>query len=41
MERAIRVVEQLKGPIVPINTCFGDDDSLNVRCDAEICQLVV
>ncbi len=30
MERAIRVVEQLKGPIVPINICFGDDDSLNV-----------
>ena len=30
MERAIRVVERLKGPIVPVNICFGDDDSLNV-----------
>ncbi|MDE0684288.1 MAG: hypothetical protein OXI63_15330 [Candidatus Poribacteria bacterium] len=27
---AIRVVEHLKGPVVPVNTCFGDDDSLDV-----------
>ena len=31
MERAIRVVEHLKGPVVPVNTCFEDDDSLNIR----------
>ena len=30
MERAIRVVEHLKGPVVPVNTCFCDDDSLDV-----------
>ena len=30
MERATRVVECLKGPVVPVNTCFGDDDSLDV-----------
>ena len=30
MERATHAVEQLKGPIVPVNTCFGDDDSLDV-----------
>ncbi len=30
MERAIRVVEHLKGPVVPVNTCFGDADSLEV-----------
>ena len=26
MEQAIRVLEHLKGPVVPVNTCFGDDD---------------
>ena len=31
MERAIRVVERLKGPVVPVNICFGDDDSLDMR----------
>ena len=30
MERTIRVVKHLKGPVVPVNTCFGDDDSLDV-----------
>jgi len=29
MERAIRVYERLKGPIVPVNVCFTDDDSLD------------
>ena len=31
MEQAIHVVERLKGPVVPVNTCFGDDDSLDMR----------
>lgn len=30
MERVIRVLERLKGPVVPVNTCFDDDDSLDV-----------
>ena len=30
MEQAIRVLEHLKGPVVPVNTCFGDDDSLDI-----------
>ncbi|RKU14668.1 hypothetical protein C6501_07945 [Candidatus Poribacteria bacterium] len=30
MERATHVVERLKGPVVPVNTCFGDDDSLDI-----------
>ena len=30
MERATCVVERLKGPIVPVNICFEDDDSLNI-----------
>jgi dihydrodipicolinate synthase/N-acetylneuraminate lyase len=29
MERAIRVYERLKGPIVPVNLCFKSDDSLD------------
>ncbi|MDE0401027.1 MAG: hypothetical protein OXL96_24805 [Candidatus Poribacteria bacterium] len=27
---AIRVVEHLKGPVAPVNTCVGDDDLLDV-----------
>jgi len=29
MNRAIRVVERLKGPVVPINVCFDKDDSVD------------
>lgn len=29
MDRATRVVERLKGPVVPINVCFGQDDSVD------------
>lgn len=29
MGRATRVVERLKGPVVPINICFKDDDSVD------------
>lgn len=29
MERAIRVYERLKGPVVPVNVCFNSDDSLD------------
>ena len=29
MERAIRVYERLKGPVVPVNLCFKNDDSLD------------
>ena len=30
MERAIRVVECLKGPVVPVNICFDGGDALGV-----------
>ena len=30
MERSIRVIERLKGPIVPVNVCFADEDYLDV-----------
>lgn len=29
MDRSIRVLERLKGPVVPINVCFDEDDALN------------
>ena len=29
MQRATQVVERLKGPVVPINICFGQDDSVH------------
>lgn len=30
MEQAIRAVERLKGPIVPVNVCFTDDDAIDI-----------
>jgi len=30
MEQALRVVECLNGPVVPVNICFDDDDLLDV-----------
>lgn len=34
MERAKRVLERLKGPVVPINLCFNEDESINYEAVA-------